>query len=146
MAKAGKLQRKGTAAVTGGQARLYRLTGGRLGSTMNGRLVLLLTTTGRKSGVQRTRPVMFLRDDGRYVVCGTYAGSDSTPAWVLNLQAHPYATVELDGRTLRVTASEAEGTEYERLWTTFVSEIPHFEGYRTKTARHLPILVLTPVG
>lgn len=146
MAKAGKLQRKGTAAFTSGHVRLYRLTRGRLGATMSGHPILLLSTTGRKTGARRTRPVMFIRDTETYVVCGTYAGSDSTPAWALNLQANPDATVELEGRKLQVTAGEAEGAEYERLWKSFVSEIPTFAEYQTKTERHLPILVLTPVG
>ena len=139
------MQRKGTAAFTNLHVRVYRLTRGRLWSTVGGGTVVLVTTTGRRTGVRRTRPLVAIEDGGRYVVCGTYAGSDTTPAWALNLQANPQAVVEVGGRTLKVLASEAEGAEHDRLWTTMTTAMPQYLEYRTKTSRHFPLLVLTPV-
>jgi F420H(2)-dependent quinone reductase len=146
MPKATFLQRKGTAAVTSLHVRLYRLSHGRLGSTLGGNPILLLTTTGRKTGAIRTRPVMALRDGHRFIVCGSFAGSDTTPAWALNLAASGMATVEMGGRTLEVTAHRAEESEYDRLWTLLTSEMPTFEKYRTMTSRQMPLFVLTPTG
>lgn len=80
------------------------------------------------------------------MVCGTYAGSDTTPAWALNLTANPHATVEVGGRTLKVTSTPAQGAEYDRLWTATVARMPRYEDYRTKTSRRFPLVVLTPVG
>ena len=104
--------------------------------------MLLLTTTGRKSGERRTRPVGYLPDGDRFLVCGSNGGSDHPPAWSLNLRAHPDATVEVGARTLSVTASEITGEEYETAWDRYVAANPGFAGYRTKTTRHLPIFTL----
>jgi len=146
VAHASTLQRKIFSLVTGAHARLYRRTGGRFLASVPGSPVLLLTTTGRRSGEPRTVPLAYLDDAGRFVVCGSYGGSDTTPAWVLNLAAHPAATVEVGRRGVEVTASEAEGEEYDRLWARLVAATPAFAGYRTRTTRHLPLLVLTPAA
>lgn len=146
MARASTMQRKGTAAVTTLHVGVIRLSRGRVWSTMSGNPVLLLTTTGRRSGIRRTRPVVGIQDGERYVVCGTYAGSDTTPAWALNLAASARATVEVGGRTLQVESTPAQGTEYDRLWRAVVARMPRYEDYRTKTSRRFPLLVLTPVG
>ena len=146
MATASRAQRRILAAVTAAQVRVYRLSRGRLLNTAGGLPVLLLTTTGRRTGVRRTRPVAYQPDGDRYVVCGSYAGSDSTPAWVLNLQANPSATAEVGARTVPVTATEAHGGEHDRLWAALVAASPTFAGYQEKTSRRLPLLVLEPAG
>ena len=143
------LQRIGRTVAKGGLAVsvwMYRRTGGRFGGSIGGTPVLLLTTTGRRTGAQRTRPVGFLPHEGGYVVCGSNAGSDSPPAWSLNLRAHPGATVEVKGTTLTVKASEVTGEEYEPLWREFTTAYPRFAGYQGKTRRHLPLFVLQPSG
>ena len=127
------------------QVWLYRRTDGRRAGSMGGTPILLLTTTGRKSGVARVRPVGYLEEGDRLVVCGSNGGSDHPPAWALNLQANPSATVELKADTFPVTASEVLGDEYEALWTTYTAAYPSFARYRTKTSRHLPLFSLTPV-
>ena len=104
--------------------------------------MLLLTTTGRKSGVNRTRPVGYLPDADQFVVCGSNGGADRSPAWALNLRSHPDATVEVGARTLSVVATEVTGAEYEDVWARYVAAYPGFAGYRTKTRRHLPIFIL----
>ncbi len=75
--------------------------------------MLLLTTTGRVTGQRRTRPIGYLRDGDRFVVCGSAGGSDHAPAWPLNLRANPMAQVELGTETLLVRAVEATGDECE---------------------------------
>jgi deazaflavin-dependent oxidoreductase (nitroreductase family) len=83
------------------QVWIYRRTKGRLAGSVRGTPVLLLTTTGRKSGASRTRPVGYLPDAGRFVVCGSNGGADRSPAWALNLRSHPEATVEVGARPCR---------------------------------------------
>lgn len=137
--KAGMLLVRGGLAT---QVWIYRRTKGRRAGSVRGTPVLLLTTTGRKSGERRTRPVGYLPDGDRFLVCGSNGGSDHPPAWSLNLRAHPDATVEVGARTVSVTASEITGEEYETAWDRYVAANPGFAGYRTKTKRHLPIFTL----
>ena len=139
------VRKAGMMLVRGGlatQVWIYRRTKGRRAGSARGTPVLLLTTTGRKSGERRTRPVGYLPDGDRFLVCGSNGGSDHPPAWSLNLRAHPDATVEVGARTLSVTASEITGEEYETAWDRYVAANPGFAGYRTKTKRHLPIFIL----
>jgi deazaflavin-dependent oxidoreductase (nitroreductase family) len=124
------------------QVWVYRRTKGRLAGSMGGTPVLLLTTTGRKSGASRTRPVGYLPDGKRFLVCGSNGGADRSPAWALNLRSHPDATVEVGARTLSAVATEVTGPEYEDVWARYVAAYPGFAGYRTKTQRHLPIFIL----
>lgn len=137
--KAGMMLFRGGLAT---QVWIYRRTKGRRAGSVRGTPVLLLTTTGRKSGERRTRPVGYLPDGDRFLVCGSNGGSDHPPAWSLNLRAHPDATVEVGARTLSVTAAEITGEEYETAWDRYVAANPGFAGYRTRTKRHLPIFIL----
>ena len=141
------LHRVGMALLRGGlaaQVWIYRRSKGRLAGSVRGTPVLLLTTTGRKSGTSRTRPVGYLPDGERFMVCGSNGGSDHAPAWALNLQSHPDATVEMGPRTAPVTATEVTGGDYEDTWARYIAAYPGFAGYRTKTRRHLPIFILEP--
>src|SRR5690349_23415600 len=95
---------------------LYRLTRGRVGGRVGKGPVLLLTTTGRKSGQPRTAPVLYLADGDRFVVINTNAGNAKTPAWSLNLRADPEAEVEVGRKQVKVRARIAEGEEREDLW------------------------------
>jgi deazaflavin-dependent oxidoreductase (nitroreductase family) len=96
------------------QARVYKLSGGRLGNKFGRAPVLLLTTVGRKSGQSRTTSVMYTRDGDRLVVIGSNAGSERPPAWSLNLLAKPEADVQIGRKTTKVRASVAEGDEHDR--------------------------------
>jgi F420H(2)-dependent quinone reductase len=141
-------RRAGMALVKGAMATqvwIYRRTGGRrAGKAPGGVPLLLLTTTGRKSGTRRTRPVGFLPQGDGYVICGSNGGSDRPPAWSLNLRANPAATIEVKDRTLAVTASEFTGEDYERAWQEYTAAYPGFAAYRQKTGRHLPLFALRP--
>ena len=121
---------------------LYRLTRGRVGGRIGNSPVLLITTTGRKSGQQRTAPVIFMRNGDSLVVIGSNAGNARPPAWALNLVANPGAEVQVGGETWPVTARVAEGEERADLWKRFNAEYSGFEDYRAATARKINVFVL----
>src|SRR4051795_1222943 len=109
---------------------LYRVTRGRIGGRVGRAPVLLLTTTGRKSGAQRTAPVLYMRDGERLVVIGSNAGNVKAPAWALNLRATPEATVEVGADKRDVRARVAEGEERAELWRRMNDEYSGFEDYK----------------
>ena len=125
---------------------VYRATGGRVGGRLLGSPVLLLTTTGRKSGRSRTIPLLYLRDGENFVVVASNGGTSGDPAWWLNLKDNPEANVEVGGRKLRVRAEEAEGDERRRLWGRVVRMYGAYQQYQEKTDRRIPVVVLRPVG
>jgi F420H(2)-dependent quinone reductase len=140
-----RLQTRLSALFTGAHVALYRRTGGNMGGTMSGMPILLLTTTGRKSGRQRTTPVMYLKDGPAYVITASNGGSDHPPAWWLNLQNHPSATIQVGSQILAVEATQAGAEEKRRLWATLVGRAPRFEGYQKRTQREIPMVLLRPV-
>ncbi|HYI79457.1 MAG TPA: nitroreductase family deazaflavin-dependent oxidoreductase [Thermoleophilaceae bacterium] len=123
---------------------IYRLSGGRLFGSLDGTPVLLLTTTGRKSGQQRTAPVAYLRDGERLVVIGSNAGNARPPAWALNLEANPEAEVETGRRRSRVRARIAAGDERADLWRRINEQYSGFDDYAAKTDRDIRVFVLEP--
>lgn len=124
---------------------LYRLTGGKLGAAMGPMKVLLLTTTGRKSGQERTWPLGYFRDGNRLIVAASANGQPEHPAWFLNLRANPRVTVQVGQETRAMTATTATGEERERLWAKLTSTYPNFAGYQKKTTREIPVVILAPV-
>lgn len=123
---------------------LYRASRGRLFGRLDRAPVLLLTTTGRKSGARRTAPVVYLAHGERIVVIGSNAGNTRTPAWALNLRAHPDAEVEVGADRRRVTARVAEGEEREDLWRRMNEQYGGFDEYRARTSRDISVFVLEP--
>lgn len=123
---------------------VYRATKGRLFGRLASSPVLLLTTTGRRSGAPRTVPVLYMRDGERLVVIGSNAGNRRAPAWALNLQAHPDVEVELGGQRLAVRASVAAGTERAELWRRFNKQYSGFDYYEARTSRDIRLFVLEP--
>jgi F420H(2)-dependent quinone reductase len=106
--------------------------------------VLLLTTTGRRSGRQRTAPLTYFRDGADIVVIGSFGGSDKPPGWWLNLQRDPRASVLIGGTTSQVTARAATAEEHERLWPLITAAHPGYLRYQERTVRPIPIVMLAP--
>ena len=125
---------------------LYRLSGGRIGGRVGKAPVLLLTTTGRKSGQKRTAPVVYLRDGERFVVINTNAGNAKVPAWSLNLAADPEAEVEVGRRRLPVRARVAEGEERVELWRKHIDQYAGFDEYDAELDREPKVIVLDPIS
>ena len=125
---------------------VYRWTGGRFGGQLMNLPVLLLTTTGRRSGDTRTKALMYLPDGPNYVVIASYLGEARHPAWYLNLQANPRAEVLVRDRRVAVTARDAEGDERGRLWAEVVRRQPDYAEYQRRTERRIPVVVLEPVA
>jgi F420H(2)-dependent quinone reductase len=123
---------------------LYRMSGGRIGGRINKAPVLLLTTTGRRSGQKRTAPVVYLADGENVVVIGSNAGHSRTPAWSLNLKANPEAEVEIGRKRRAVRARLAEGDERADLWRRHNEQYSGFDEYEARTGRDIALFVLEP--
>lgn len=112
--------------------------------------LVLLTTTGARSGDERTTPLMFHRDGDRLIVVASKGGAPDHPAWYHNLKANPRARVEIGTdtgiATLNVTAHETEGQEHKRIWSDRVAMAPGFGEYQKQTSRRIPVMVLEPIG
>jgi deazaflavin-dependent oxidoreductase (nitroreductase family) len=123
---------------------LYRVSGGRIGGRIWGLRVVLLTTTGRRSGKRRAVALCALRDREDVVVIASYGGLDLPPAWSLNLAANPEAELQ-DGRARRaVVARTASGEERARLWTEVTTIAPGYLEYERRTSREIPVVILEP--
>jgi F420H(2)-dependent quinone reductase len=123
---------------------IYRLSGGRLMHTVGDAPVLLLTTTGRKSGEPRTAPVVYLEHGAAMIVIDTNAGNEKLPAWSHNLKAKPAAEVQVGRRKLDVTARVAAGAEREELWRACNEQYGGFDEYVTWMKRIPSVWVLEP--
>jgi deazaflavin-dependent oxidoreductase (nitroreductase family) len=124
---------------------VYRASDGRVWGKMFGGPVLLLNTTGRKSGQRRTTPLLYARDGEDFVLIASNGGAPKHPAWYLNLMANPDATVEIGDREVRVRAEEAHQEEKARLWQKMVEIYSGYDGYQKKTEREIPLVVLHPL-
>jgi deazaflavin-dependent oxidoreductase (nitroreductase family) len=121
---------------------LYRRSGGKVGGTMFGAPVLLLTTIGRKSGRSWTVPLMYQTDGDRWVIIASNGGSARHPAWWFNLRSQPDASIQVGRQTYLVTAVETAGEERERLWRQMADMYKGYDGYARKTTRQIPVVVL----
>ena len=128
---------------------VYRLTRGRhtFASLLSGLPVVMLTTTGARSGLPRSVPVLGLpTEDGLAVIASNF-GQERHPAWYHNLRAHPDGEVRVDGVTRRFLAREAEGAERERIWQAGLAVYPGFSQYESRaTARRIAVFLLDPAG
>jgi deazaflavin-dependent oxidoreductase (nitroreductase family) len=112
-----------------------------------GRKLLILRTTGARTGQPRTAILAYRTDGDRLVVAGSKGGAPTNPAWVRNLEVEPAATIEVDNEIVPVRATiEARGPERDRLWAAHVEEMPGFAEYPDKTDRIIPMIVLERVG
>jgi deazaflavin-dependent oxidoreductase (nitroreductase family) len=122
----------------------FRANQGKVGGMFEGAPLLLLTSTGAKSGQQRTTPVVYQQDGERMVIFASKAGAPENPAWYHNLLANPTATVEVGADTLEVQAIVTEGEERERLFRKQAELMPQFSDYESKTTRQIPVVALQP--
>jgi deazaflavin-dependent oxidoreductase (nitroreductase family) len=123
---------------------VYRATRGRLLGTVGRAPVLLLTSKGRRTGQERTAPVLYLIDGERTVVIGSNAGNSHAPAWSHNLKANPEAEIEIRGARRAVRARVAEGEERAELWRKMNVQYEGFEDYDQRTSRDITVFVLEP--
>ena len=120
----------------------FRSNGGRVGGPFAGAPILLLTTTGAKTGKQRTNPLAYLPDGERVVVFASKAGAPTNPDWYHNLVAQPDVTIEVDGETRPVRARVTQGAERDELFSRQKQAMPGFADYEAKTDRVIPVVEL----
>jgi F420H(2)-dependent quinone reductase len=123
---------------------LYRGSGGRVMGTVRGMPVLLITIAGRKTGAMHTTPVLYLEDDGEYVVTGSGSGSPKEPQWFKNLRRADDAQIQVGSRRLAVNVDVVEGAQREILWQLLLVRAPFFGDYQRKVRRQIPMAILTP--
>ena len=120
----------------------YRANGGQLTGSFTGRTLLLLTTTGAKSGREHTTPLAYTHDGDRLVIMASKGGAPTNPAWYHNLVAHPEVTVELGAERFTARAAVTEGAERDRLFAQMATRMPGFAEYQRNTTRQIPVIVL----
>ena len=121
---------------------IYRASGGRLMGRLAGNDMLLLTTTGRKTGEKRTTPLAYITDGDAYVVTGSNNGQPKHPGWYFNLKANPRAQLQVRAEVFDVVAAEATGDERARIWTKLITEHSQYARYSTMTTRQIPLMVM----
>jgi deazaflavin-dependent oxidoreductase (nitroreductase family) len=120
----------------------YRETNGEHGHEWRGATILLLTTTGRESGNERTTPLIYRSDGDRWVVVASKGGAPEHPGWYKNLEADPTAELQVKEERIPVRAETAQGEERERLWRLMTEDWPAYDQYQTRTDREIPVVVL----
>jgi deazaflavin-dependent oxidoreductase (nitroreductase family) len=123
--------------------RRYRETGGKVGHIWrNGSTILLLTTTGRKSGEKRTVPLIYAQDGDRYVIIASKGGAPDHPGWYKNLEKTPEVELQVMDQVFHAHARTAKGEERERLWRKANEVWPPYDEYAKNTKREIPVVVL----
>ena len=123
--------------------RVYRETDGERGYRWRrDTTILLLTTRGRKSGEERTTPLIHRTDGDRWIVIGSQGGLDVHPAWYLNLAEDPAAEIQVKAETIPVRATTVEGPDRERLWKLMTEVWPYYDDYQKRTDRKIPVVAL----
>ncbi|MGB8387477.1 nitroreductase family deazaflavin-dependent oxidoreductase [Mycobacterium sp.] len=120
----------------------FRANGGKVTGQFANADLLLLTTTGAKSGQPRVSPLAYFRIDGKLIIIGSFAGAPVSPAWVHNLRANPQAHVEVDTEAFEVTARELSSDERDALFDKVTAAAPGFAEYQSKTSRVIPLFEL----
>ena len=124
----------------------YRETDGEEGyNWQNGTTILLLTTKGRRSGEERTTPLIFNEHDGDYLVVASKGGADEPPAWYLNLKDEPVVNVQIKGERFEARARDASDEEKPEMWAKMAASWPDYDEYQKQTERPIPVVVLERV-
>jgi deazaflavin-dependent oxidoreductase (nitroreductase family) len=124
----------------------FRANAGKVGGQFEGAPLLLLHSTGAKSGQARVNPIMYLADGDNFAVFASKGGAPTSPDWYHNLVANPRASVEIDDHTVNVVAKIADSDTRERLWTRQKELYPGFAEYEAKTTREIPVVLLEPTA
>jgi len=124
----------------------FRENGGAVGGQFEGAPLLILHTTGAKSGKERVNPLMYLPDGGRTIIFASKAGMPTNPDWYYNLVANPTVKVEVGTESYDATAKILEGDERERVWTQQKQQFPQFAEYEAGTGRTIPVIALERAG
>lgn len=128
------------------QVWMYHISSGKIGGSINGSPLLLLTVTGHKSGTPHTIPLAYVKHNGEYLISASAAGADKHPVWFTNLQSKLDATIEVSGKVYPVKATVATGAERDQLYNLFKAQGDNFAAYEQKTARKIPVIRLQPQG
>ncbi len=120
----------------------FRANGGKVGGPFEGATLLVLTSTGAKSGQPRLAPLAYLTIDGKTIIIGSKAGADTNPDWVHNLRANPQAHIEVGTDSYDVTARELPPEERDEMFPKVVAAAPGFGEYQAKTSRVIPLFEL----
>jgi deazaflavin-dependent oxidoreductase (nitroreductase family) len=123
---------------------MYRISGGKLGGTMRGFKVLLLTTTGRKSGKTYTTPLGRFDHESGYVVVASNNGLSKNPAWYFNLKSNPQVTVQVLDKVIPATAEVLSGEARAQAWRQVIATAPSYANYTKRTKREIPLILLRP--
>ena len=124
--------------------RQYRATDGEVGYLWNDAPILLLTTSGRRSGELRTSALIFGRDGDDYLVVASMGGAPRHPSWYLNITAQPNAEIQVRADRIPVIGRTASDDEKPRLWRIMTDVWPNYDAYQTRTDRSIPVVVLSP--
>jgi deazaflavin-dependent oxidoreductase (nitroreductase family) len=129
-----------------GIIREFRANGGKVGGQFDGAPLLLLHTTGAKTGQERVNPMMYRKVGDDYAVFASKAGAPTNPDWYHNLVANPKVTAEIGTQTVALTARVASGAERDQIWSQQKADYPGFADYETKTTRTIPVVILQPAS
>jgi deazaflavin-dependent oxidoreductase (nitroreductase family) len=124
----------------------YHISGGKVGGSIAGSPLLLVTMTGRKSGKAHTIPLAYVKHNGDYLITASAAGAPKDPIWLSNLRSNPSAKIEVSGQTYPVTATITTGDERDQLYELFKKQGQNFVDYEKKTTRKIPVIRLKPQG
>jgi deazaflavin-dependent oxidoreductase (nitroreductase family) len=124
----------------------FRANGGKVGGPFEGAPLLLLHTTGAKTGRTRVKPLAYRRDGDRLVVFGTKGGSPTDPEWLYNVRANPRVTVEVGSDRFEADARVAPPEERDRIWRLQTHDASVFADYQKKTDRTIPVVILERVA
>ena len=123
---------------------LYKKTRGVIGSRLDGMDVLLLTTTGVRSGLPRCVPLPYFTLSGHTVVVGSFGGNAKNPKWVANVERQPFVSVQCGSRVWNARARILQGEEREKIWSELAYEFPRYGKYQTRTERLIPVVLIDP--
>ena len=123
---------------------VYRISSGKIGGSLDGPPLLLLTTTGRKTGKARTTPVAFIHQNGEYLIAASSGGSAQNPTWFSNLESNLEASIEVKGQQIKVKPVITSGDERHKLYALFKATYPSFIWVEKRTSREIPVVRLVP--